>query len=48
MKVIYMQQTLHLMSNGKAKEVEILIASGEVKKLEEGINYLVTIVEQEE
>ena len=45
MKVIYMEQTLQLMSHGRAKEVEILIASGEVKKSEQGVNYLLTIVE---
>jgi hypothetical protein len=45
MKVIYMQETLQLMSNGRAKEVEELISSGEVKKSEQGVNYLLTIVE---
>ena len=45
MKVVYMQETLQLMSNGRAKETEILIASGEVKKSEQGVNYLLTIEE---
>jgi hypothetical protein len=45
MKVIYMQETLQLMSNGRAKEVEELISSGEVKKSEQGVNYLLTIEE---
>ena len=45
MKVIYMERTIQLMSNGRAKETEILIASGEVKKSEQGVNYLLTIVE---
>jgi hypothetical protein len=45
MKVIYMQETLQLMSNGRAREVEELISSGEVKKSEQGVNYLLTIVE---
>ena len=45
MKVIYMQQTLHLMSHGRAKEVEELIASGEIKKTQQEIIYLLTIVE---
>ena len=33
------------MSNGRAREVEILIASGEVKKTEQQINYLLTIID---
>lgn len=41
MKVIYMQQTLALMSHGRAREVEKIIASGQVKQTLEGINYLV-------
>lgn len=45
MKVIYMERTIALMSHGRAREVEILIASGEVKKSEQGVNYLLTIVE---
>ena len=45
MKVIYMQETLQLMSHGRAKEVEELISSGEVKKSEQGVNYLLTIEE---
>ncbi|CAB4125370.1 hypothetical protein UFOVP54_122 [uncultured Caudovirales phage] len=45
MKVIYMQQTLHLMSNGRAKETEILISSGQVKQTQDGINYLLTIID---
>lgn len=48
MKVIYMQPTIELMSHGKAREVEDLIASGQIKKTEEGINYLLTIIEDED
>ena len=40
-----MQETLQLMSNGRAREVEDLISSGEVKKSEQGVNYLLTIEE---
>lgn len=43
MKVIYMERTIALMSHGRAKEVEELISSGEVKKSEQGVNYLLTI-----
>jgi hypothetical protein len=45
MKVIYMERTIALMSHGNAKAIEELISSGEVKKSEQGINYLLTIVE---
>jgi hypothetical protein len=38
-----MQETIQLMSHGRAREVEELIASGIVKQTEEGINYLLTI-----
>lgn len=48
MKVIYMQETLTLMSNGRAREVENLISSGQVKQTENGINYLLTIEEDED
>jgi len=48
MKVIYMQETIQLMSHGRAREVEELIASGIVKQTEEGINYLLTIIEDED
>jgi hypothetical protein len=48
MKVIYMQETLQFMANGRTREVENLIASGEVKQTEEGINYLLTIIENED
>jgi hypothetical protein len=48
MKVIYMQQTLQLMANGRAREVENLIASGEIKHTQESINYLVTIIQDED
>ena len=48
MKVIYMQETLHLMSNGRAREVENLVSSGQVKQTESGINYLLTIIEDED
>jgi hypothetical protein len=41
MKVIYMEQTLNLMAHGRAREVEKLIASGQVKQMQEGINYLI-------
>jgi hypothetical protein len=40
-----MQQTLTLMSNGRAREVENLISSGQVKQTQDGINYLLTIIE---
>ena len=45
MKVIYMQQTLNLMSYGRAKEIEDLIASGQIKKTEQELIYLLTIIE---
>ena len=48
MKVIYMQETLQFMANGRTREVEKLIASGEVKQTEEGISYLLTIIEDED
>ena len=48
MKVIYMQETLHLMSYGNAQAVEELISTGTVKQTEEGINYLLTIIEDED
>jgi hypothetical protein len=47
MKVIYMQDTLQLMSHGNAREVEELISTGIIKQTEEGINYLLTIEEDE-
>lgn len=43
MKTIYMQQTLTMMANGKAREVDELIASGEVKQTQDGINYLLIL-----
>ena len=48
MKVIYMQETIQLMSKGNAQYIEDLIKSGMVKQTEEGINYLLTIVEDED
>jgi hypothetical protein len=48
MKVIYMEQTIQLMSHGRAQEIEELISSGEVNKTQEGINYLLTIIEDED
>lgn len=48
MKVIYMQQTLQLMANGKAREVENLISSGEIKQTQESINYLVVIIQDQD
>lgn len=48
MKVIYMQETIQLMSKGNAQGIEDLISSGIVKQTEEGINYLLTIVEDED
>lgn len=48
MKVIYMERTIALMSHGRAREVEDLISSGEVKKSEQGVNYLLTIIEDED
>ena len=47
MKVIYMQQTIQLMSHGNAQGIEDLISSGVVKQTQEGINYLLTIIEDE-
>lgn len=41
MKTIYMAQTLNLMANGKHKEAQELISSGEVKELETGEKYLI-------
>lgn len=43
-----MQETLTIMSNGRAREVEDLISSGQVKQTESGINYLLTIIEDED
>jgi len=48
MKTIYMQQTLQLMSNGRYREVEELIASGKIKQIEQGSNYLVITTEDED
>jgi len=48
MKVIYMQQTIQLMSHGNARQVEDLISSGQIKQTQEGINYLLTILEDDE
>jgi hypothetical protein len=48
MKVIYMQDTIQEMSKGRAREVEELISSGLIKQTEEGINYLLTIIEDED
>lgn len=48
MKVIYMQDTIQLMSKGNAQGVEDLISSGVVKQTEESINYLLTIIEDED
>lgn len=48
MKVIYMQQTLQLMTNGRAREVENLISSGEIKQTQQDNNYLVTIIQDED
>ena len=48
MKTIYMQQTLQLMSNGRYREVEELIASGEIKQIQQGINYLVISTQDED
>ena len=48
MKVIYMQETIQLMSKGNAQGIEDLISSGIVKQTEEGINYLLTIIEDED
>lgn len=48
MKVIYMQETIQLMSKSNAQGIEDLISSGVVKQTEEGINYLLTIVEDED
>lgn len=40
MKVIYMQQTIQMMSNDNAKAVDELINSGVIKQTQAGINYL--------
>jgi hypothetical protein len=48
MKVIYMQDTIQLISKGNAQGVEDLISSGVVKQTEESINYLLTIIEDED
>lgn len=42
MKVIYMERTIALIP---PREVEQLISSGEVKKSEQGVNYLLTIID---
>lgn len=42
MKVIYMERTIALIP---PREVEQLISSGEVKKSEQGINYLLTTID---
>lgn len=42
MKVIYMEQTVALMS---PKEAEQLISLGQIKQIQEGINYLLTIID---
>ena len=38
--IIYLEETLNLMSNGRLKEVENLVKSGEVKTTEKGTKYL--------
>ena len=48
MKVVYMQPTIELMSHENARQVEDLISSGQVKQTQEGINYLLTIIEDED
>jgi hypothetical protein len=48
MKVIYMQHTIQLMSHQNARQVEDLISSGHIKQTQEGINYLLTILEDDE
>lgn len=48
MKVIYMQDTIQLMSKGNTQGIEDLISSGVVKQTEESINYLLTIIEDED
>lgn len=48
MKVIYMQPTIERMSHGKAREVEDLIASGQIKKTEQQIIYLLTIIQDDD
>ena len=42
-----MQDTIQLMSKGNAQGIEDLISSGVVKQTQEGINYLLTIIEDE-
>ena len=36
------------MFNGRAKETEILIASGQVKQTQDGVNYLLTTIEEQQ
>lgn len=48
MKVIYMQDTIQIMSKGNAKGIEQLISSGVVNQTQEGINYLLTIIHDED
>ena len=48
MKVIYMQPTIELMSHQSARQVDDLITSGHIKQTQEGINYLLTIIEDED
>ena len=36
------------MANGRAREVENLISSGEIKQTQQDINYLVTIIQDED
>jgi hypothetical protein len=43
-----MQETIQLMSHGNAQGIEDLISSGVVKQTQEGINYLLTIIEHED
>ncbi len=45
MKVIYMEQTILLMSKTDPKGTEKLIASGTIKQSEDGKPYLVTVVD---
>lgn len=47
MKVIYMQQTIQMMSNNNAKAVDELINSGTIKQTQAGINYLLITIQDE-
>ena len=48
MKIIYMEVTLNYMAKmGRVVEVQQLIPTGEVKNLENNVNYLIVIDNEE-